>query len=151
MKINIFIQLKFKSEVKMKKIRRVHFNADGNVVAKLCFFVDDEISVSDFVKTYENELFLYFDGEFSAIVDNLNAEKIVGGEKRFKAPTLTVTLRCRKLKKTYLVESVTCEIGRKKLYKSRIIHVFSKKSGEFVYHGTAKKTNAENPVDSFDI
>ncbi len=135
----------------MKKVRRVHFDADGNIAATLCFFVDDEFSTSDFVKAYENELLLYFGGEFSAIADNINAEKLAGGKKRFKPPALTVTLRCRKLKKTYLVEFATCEMGGKKLYKSRMIHVFSKKAGEFVYQGTTKKTNAENLVDSFDI
>ncbi len=127
----------------MRKTSESHYDVSGNLTAKLVFSVDETVADSDFVKAYENKLFLYFLSEFSSIAD-VSANGIYLKERKHRRPlTLSVTMRLIKLKKTYLVELVSCDVGTKKLYKSKTIHVFDKIGGELIYRGTRKKTNAE--------
>lgn len=135
----------------MRKTSESHYDASGNLTARLIFFVDEDVADSDFVKAYENKLFLYFLSEFSSIAD-ASAGSVFSKERKRRRPlTLSVTMRRIKLKKTYIIELVSCDIGTKKLYKSKIIHVFDKIGGELVYRGTRKKTNAEKLGDQDKI
>lgn len=135
----------------MIKKSELHFDASGNTAAKAVFAFDETLSEWDFVKAYEKTLFGYFRGEFSSIADNFSGRIFPKRKKRSRPPTIYVTIRRIKLKKTYLIESVSCDIGAKNLYKSRVIHVFRQIGGKSVYCGTRKKAIAENPKSGSNI
>lgn len=130
----------------MIKTSESHYDTSGNLTARLVFSVDEALAASDFVKAYENKLFLYFLSEFSSIADE-SASGVFSERKHRRPLTLSVAMRRIKLKKTYLVELVSCDVGAKNLYRSKTIHVLEKVGGEFVYRGTRKKTSAETLAD----
>lgn len=135
----------------MMKTSEMHFDASGNPTARAILSVDESVAGWDFVRSYEIRLFEYFRSGFSSIADNVAANNLSRRKKLPRPVTISVALRRIKLKKTYLIEAVSCDIGTKNLYKSRIIHVFLKVGDGVVYRGTRKKTIAEKQKTASNI
>lgn len=135
----------------MKKTSETHFDASGNATARVIFAADESVLKWDFTAELEKKIFGYFREEFSSIADDASARIFSKRKKHTRPLILSVALRRSKLKKHCLTESVSCDIGAKNLYKSRVIHVFSEVGGELVYRGTRKKTNVEKSAAPSNI
>ncbi len=128
----------------MKRRSEVLLDKNGNARAKITLSCDEDVLGWELVKKYESELFGELAGAISSIVDNISADEIKKKKNRLRPVTIHVTLRRVKLKKTYLLETVSCAKGSKNLYKSRVNHIFRERDGEVFYCGVRKKTVAEN-------